>query len=144
MRLTKGTDYGVRSVIYMAKQPPRTVSLVADIARHEGIPESYLAKILQDLTKEGILRSHRGAKGGFSLARPPEEITLREVIEAIEGTIALARCLNPWETCERQATCAVYPLLLQAQENLLALLGSRTLADIASTELALESTPEIE
>ena len=131
MHLTKGADYGARGIIYLAKQPPSSVVLVGEVAAAEGLPESYLAKIFQDLAKEGIVRSHRGAKGGFSLARPPEEITLREIIEAIEGPIFLSRCLAPGENCEKMPTCALYPVLKRAQERLLATLSATTLKDLA-------------
>lgn len=134
MHLTRGADYGARGVIYLAKQPNNAIVLVGDIAREEGIPESYLAKIFQDLAKGGVLRSHRGAKGGFSLARPAQEITLREIIEAVDGPIAVIRCLAAYETCERQATCALIPVFRQAQAQLLALLESKTLHDIAAEE----------
>ena len=137
MRLTKGTDYGARGVIYLAKQPVDAVVLVGDIAREEGVSESYLAKILQDLAKGGVLRSHRGAKGGFSLARPPEQITLREIVELIEGPIALCRCLAPWGTCDIHDSCALRPVLNQAQNQMLSVLESTTLQDLANQELAL-------
>lgn len=137
MHLTRGADYGTRGVIYLAKQPNNAVVLVGDIAREEGIPESYLAKIFQDLAKGGILRSHRGAKGGFSLARPAQDITLREVIEAVDGPIALIHCLATYETCERQETCALIPVFRQAQTQLLSLLESKTLQDMASEEPSL-------
>ena len=92
MRLTKAADYGARGAIHLAKRPEGTVVLVSDIATAEGLPESYLAKIFQDLAKEGIVRSHRGARGGFSLARPAGEITLRDVIEDRDlGTATTAR-----------------------------------------------------
>ncbi len=106
MQLTKGTEYGTRGVLHLAKLPPNSVVLVSEIAAAEELPESYLAKIFQYLAKEGIVRSHRGAKGGFSLARSADQITLREVIEAIEGPIALYRCLHPFEGCERAGDCA--------------------------------------
>ena len=81
MRLTRGADYGARGIIHLAKKPHDAVVLVGDIAAAEGLPESYLAKIFQELAREGIVRSFRGAKGGFSLGRPSDEITLRQVIE---------------------------------------------------------------
>jgi Rrf2 family protein len=130
MRLTRGADYGTRGIIRLAQMPPNAVVLVSEIAAAEGLPESYLAKIFQDLAKEGIIHSHRGAKGGFSLARPAEQITLRQIIEAIEGPIALNRCLTR-EGCECLDTCAVYPILAQAQEQLLSTLDAATLHDLA-------------
>ena len=134
MRLTKGADYGTRGIIHLAKHPPDSVILVGDIAASEDLPESYLAKIFQDLAKEGIVRSHRGAKGGFSLARPAEQITLREVIEAIEGPIALSRCLAPWEGCEKMEDCSLYPVLADAQSRLLETLGATNIMELARAD----------
>lgn len=139
MRLTRGADYGTRGILYLARRPMNTVILVGEIASAEDLSESYLAKIFQDLAKEGLVRSHRGAKGGFSLARAPEAITLREVIEAIEGPIAINRCLAPWEGCERSATCPVHPVLARAQEQLLAALDGVTLSDLANGKGAIPS-----
>lgn len=134
MRLTRGADYGARGVIYLAKRPPDTVALVGDIASAEDLPSSYLAKIFQDLVKEGILRSHRGAKGGFSLERPAEEITLLEVIEAVDGPIGLCPCLVPSQGCERMDTCSLYPALAEAQEQLRGVLESRTFDYLAARD----------
>ena len=134
MRLTRGAGYGARGIICLAKRPPNAVALVSEIASIENLPESYLAKIFQDLGKCGLVRSHRGAKGGFSLARPAGEITLREIIEAIEGPILLNRCLAPWEGCERVDTCGLYPVLKKAQEQLLQMLEATTLADLVRAE----------
>jgi Rrf2 family iron-sulfur cluster assembly transcriptional regulator len=134
VRLTKGADYGARGTIHLAKRPAGAVVLISEIAAAEGLPESYLAKIFQDLAKEGIVRSHRGARGGFSLARPPDEITLREVVEAIDGPIAINRCLAPWEGCDRAETCAMYPVMQEAQRLLLDAFASTTLFDLALRE----------
>ena len=89
MRLTRGVDYGARGAIYLAMQPPGTIALISEIARQESVPESYLAKIFQNLSREGIVQSHRGARGGFSLARPPAEITLGEglILPALEEAL---------------------------------------------------------
>ena len=131
MRLTRGADYGARGVVYLARQPNDSVLLVGEIASAEGMPESYLAKIFQALAREGIVRSHRGAGGGFSLGRSPGEITLRQVVEAIDGPIALCRCLGVSGSCDRMAGCSLYPVLREAQERLLALLGATTFDDLA-------------
>ena len=89
MRLTRGADYGARGIIQLAKLPAGSVALVSVLAAVEGLSVSYLAKIFQELAKAGLVRSHRGARGGFSLARPPADITLKEIIEAVEA----AQCL---------------------------------------------------
>lgn len=140
MRLTRGADYGTRGIIRLAKMPFSSVALVSEIASAEDLPESYLAKIFQDLAKEGIVHSHRGAKGGFSLARPADQITLRQVIEAIEGPIALNRCLAPSEGCESISTCPIYPILAKAQEQLLATLDTTTLHDLVCGHARVEGS----
>ncbi|MBC7236134.1 MAG: Rrf2 family transcriptional regulator [Chloroflexi bacterium] len=137
MRLTKGADYAARGILHLAKLPPGSVALVSDIAALEGLPNSYLAKIFQDLAREGLVHSFRGAKGGFALARPASEITLRQVIEAVEGPIALNRCLAPWEGCDKIETCALYPVLAEAQKRLLAVLDNTTLQEIAQSDSEL-------
>jgi Rrf2 family protein len=121
-------------VIYLAKLPLSAVVLVSEIAQAEGLPESYLAKIFQDLAKKGIIHSHRGAKGGFSLARPAGEINLREMIEAIEGPVALCRCLAPWQDCERKEHCAMFPVMARIQQELLEALSRTTLQELAERD----------
>jgi len=134
VKLTRGADYGARGMIRLAQDAPDRVMLVSEIATREGLPESYLAKIFQELARNGIVRSHRGAGGGFSLARPPADITLRQIVEAIEGPIALNTCLERGQTdaCERMAVCPLYPVFRQAQEQLLTTLESTTLAQLAA------------
>ena len=131
MRLTRGADYGVRGVARLAAHPSGSTVLVGEIAHREGIPESYLAKIFQTLAKSGILESHRGSGGGFSLARSASEISLREVIEAIEGKVSLVACLDGQNTCSRADTCALRPVLAAAQEQLLAALQGSFVSDLA-------------
>jgi len=130
MRLTRGADYGTRGIFHLAKCPAHAVVLVRDIAASEGLPESYLSKIMQELAKDGLVRSHRGAKGGFSLARLPEEINLKQIIEAIDGPIALNRCLATSEHCEIEETCPIRRVLAEAQKRMLDVLEGTTLQDL--------------
>ncbi len=142
MKLTRGRDYGVRGILHLAMQPFEQVTLLRDVARNVDVPESYLAKIFQDLNKAGLVRSYRGAKGGFSLARPASEITLLQVIEALQGPISLNRCLDIREVCPRQEVCAVSPVLRRAQEQLLETLDAATFDVLAKETLALEQEAE--
>ena len=134
MRFTRGADYGTRGMIYLAGMPQESVILVSEIASAVNLPTSYMAKIFQELAKEGIVHSHRGAHGGFSLARPASLITLRQIIEAIEGPIALNRCLSVSEGCENSATCPVHPVFARAQGQLVAVLDQTTLHDLVAQE----------
>jgi Rrf2 family protein len=136
MRLTRGSDYAMRGVVFLAKQPADQISLVSEVAQAQGIPESYLAKIFQDLSRSGLVVSHRGAKGGFALARDPQDITLRQVIEAVEGPIALSPCLDERVGCELSEICEVHLIMAEAQRQLLKVL------DDASLQSVLDSGPE--
>ena len=130
MRLTRGSDYGLRGMLYMARQPLGQVCLVSQVAVAEDLPESYLAKIFQDLARSRLLISHRGAKGGFSLINDPQEINLRQIIEAIEGPIAIAPCLDVREGCDRADACEFYDTLDLAQTQMISVLEDTTLADL--------------
>jgi len=130
MRLTRGSDYGLRGMIYLASQPADKVSLIHEIAQSQEIPDNYLAKIFQDLAKNGLIRSHRGRKGGFALARPADEITLRQAIEAIQGPLALNDCLDPRQRCELAGKCCLHQALREAQNKLFQVLDGITLRDL--------------
>ena len=88
MQITREGDYGIRSVLYLARQPFKKISFVTEIAEENKIPRSFLAKILQKMVKAKIVRSYRGVKGGFSLSKPAREISILDVLEAIEGKLA--------------------------------------------------------
>lgn len=130
MVLTKACAYGVFGVMYLAKQPRRKIVSLSEVAKAERIPEKFLAKIFQNLTRSGLIRSHRGARGGFSLARPAKKITVKELLEAIQGPICLAKCLNEMEDCDREDICELGKLLKKAQEYTMKILTQNTLADL--------------
>jgi Rrf2 family protein len=95
-----------------------------------------LAKIFQDLSRGGILVSRRGAKGGFSLVRSLKDVSLLEVIEAIEGPIALQPCLDRREGCERMAACAVSDVIRLAQAEMVDVLSTTSLENLLERTLA--------
>ena len=130
MVLTKACGYGVFGVLYLAKQPKGKIVSLSEISREEDIPEKFLAKIFQSLTRFGLIRSHRGARGGFSLARPANRITVKELLEAIQGTLCFARCLNVLEDCEKKEICKLRGILQKAQDDAAKILTANTLADL--------------
>jgi Rrf2 family protein len=134
MKISRGTDYGIQGILYLARQPLDKVSLLHEVAQVQNVPESYLAKIFQDLAKAGLVRSHRGAKGGFSLARPSSQITLRQIIEALQGPISLNRCLDIREGCANSETCPVAEVLRKAQQQMLATLDAASLDGLVAKE----------
>jgi Rrf2 family protein len=139
MQFTKAEAYGLFGVMHLAKQPPGKITPLSEISDLQEVPEKFLAKIFQSLSKAGIIRSHRGVKGGFSLARPASEISFREVVEIIHGPYFLAKCFNVEEVCDRK-NCAVKVLLEKAQNTLMELFQEHTIADLLEWEKEGEST----
>ncbi|MCL4476679.1 MAG: Rrf2 family transcriptional regulator [Nitrospirae bacterium] len=91
MQITRQTDYAIRCILHLSESPGEII-MTDEIAKTRGIPKSFLSKILQRLVRARIVRSFRGAKGGFRLAKQPEKISLLEVIEAMEGSLVMNRC----------------------------------------------------
>ncbi|HET6451208.1 MAG TPA: Rrf2 family transcriptional regulator [Spirochaetia bacterium] len=135
--------YGVRLMVALAVNHGNGSSLLRDIARQEGISEKYLGQIVIPLKASGLLSAHRGAHGGYSLARPPEAITVRDVVEAIEGTIAPVPCVDPSASagpgecgddptgCDRATTCVATRVWKRLRDDIVATLSSFTLAELA-------------
>jgi Rrf2 family protein len=95
MQLTLRGDYAVRVMVDLAGRPADTSVRTTDLSRRTGVPRAYLRKVIQDLARAGLVRTRRGMSGGVSLATPPATVTLRRVIEAVEGPIYLNRCARP-------------------------------------------------
>jgi Rrf2 family iron-sulfur cluster assembly transcriptional regulator len=132
MQITRRGEYGLRGLLFLARQPPDRTVLISEISKVQRIPEAFLAKIFQRLSKAGLLCSVRGAKGGVYLKRPAREITMKEVIEAIEGPIALNRCLISEGKCEEKVVCPIHPVWQEAQRRLLEVLDNTTIEDLAA------------
>jgi Rrf2 family iron-sulfur cluster assembly transcriptional regulator len=133
MELTKAGDYGFLGILYLAKQPPRKVVRLSEISENEEIPEKFLAKIFQSYTRSGLVRSHRGARGGFSMAKSPDKISVKEILESVQGPIYLTRCLSGDESCKRKDSCPLRKVWIKAQDYVTNLLDKKTLADLISS-----------
>jgi Rrf2 family iron-sulfur cluster assembly transcriptional regulator len=131
LQLTRGGEYAVRAMTYLARFPEGHVASLHDIGQAQDIPQSFLAKILQSLVRSGLAVSQRGARGGFALARPAADITMREVIEAVDGPIALNQCVLWPEDCARSGDCQVHVAWMRAQSQLMDVLDSVTLSSLA-------------
>jgi len=138
MQITRAADYGLRGLLYLAKQPTGRLVMAGEIAAAEDMPEYFFSKIFQNLAKAGLLNSFRGSSGGFTLARPPEQITLLDVVEAVEGPLALSKCTNAPEVCEKSGTCPFHNYWKEAQESLVGILGKYSLADAVTYAQAAE------
>ena len=130
-RLSKAAEYAIRAILYLSLKWGKGTSGVEEIARAQDIPAPYLAKLVQSLTKKGFIKSFRGREGGFVLLRAPKEITLLEVIEAMEGPIHLNDCLIRSGYCPRDKECPVHDVWREAQEKFLKCLGGYTFEDLA-------------
>lgn len=131
MELTRKGEYAIRGIIYLAQQPPGKVSLISEIAEATGAPQTFLAKIFQSFAKLGIVNSFRGTGGGFTIGRAPSNITLREVVEAVEGPIIPNRCLMDGNECELGKGCKVHPVWRTVQTQVTQILDSVTIAELA-------------
>ncbi len=131
MELTRKGDYAIRGIVYLAGQPLDKISLLSDIAAAVQVPQTFLAKIFQQFSKSGIVKSYRGTGGGFMLARPPEQITLLEVVEAVEGPITPNRCVIAAGECERDSICTVHPVWARVKQQTRSLLAEVSLKDLA-------------
>ena len=137
MVITRATEYAIRAVLFMAKQPQGQTVLKKDICRSQGITPAFLTKILQPLIKEGIVGSHRGVSGGFFLARDPAEITLFDIVEAEEGMPHLNLCLEEEGSCPRDEVCPVHHIWREARMNLVDTLQRHSFAALLRNEADL-------
>lgn len=117
MQITRQADYAVRAVLYLAKMDPTKRAATRQVAKSQHIPPSFLAKIISQLSIAGLLHTSRGARGGVTLARAPKDITLLEVIEAIDGPIRLNECVNN-SICTFDDDCPLKPIWCDAQDEL--------------------------
>jgi Rrf2 family protein len=129
MQITRQADYAVRAVLHLARNTDQRTATSA-IAEEQRIPPSFLAKIVSQLSIAGLLHTSRGARGGVTLARPAKDITLLEVVEAIDGPIQLNECVGDNGTCSFDDDCPLRPVWCEAQEELVGRLKGTNFADM--------------
>lgn len=129
MDVTKRCDYACR-ILRAAYRNGSAYRSVADIAEEEGIPYAFARSIQHDLTKAGLVKTVRGARGGLALACDPNEVTLLSVLEAVQGPLSMAECAHQPEACERRAGCAYNGLWRGADTLLRSYFASITLAGL--------------
>ena len=118
MQITRQADYAVRAVLYLARLGQEQRAATSQIAEDQQIPPSFLAKIVSQLSVAGLLQTSRGARGGVSLARHPDQISLLEVVEAIDGPILLNECVGANGICTFSDDCPMRPVWVDAQTQL--------------------------
>jgi Rrf2 family protein len=118
MQITRQADYAVRAVLYLAQLDPHERASTAQIAREQKIPPTFLAKIISLLSAAGIVHAARGAHGGVRLARTADDISVLEVVEAIDGPIRLNECVGVPQACPVSDVCPIQQVWCTVQANL--------------------------
>ena len=118
MQITRQADYAIRAVLYLSRLGPNQRAATSTVAQEQRIPPSFLAKIISQLSIAGLLHTSRGARGGVSLARDAKEISLLDVVEAIDGPILLNECVGENGTCTFEDKCPLHSIWCEAQVDL--------------------------
>lgn len=141
MKITSKGEYALKALIELAIDHDRgnTVTLINDVAKRKNIPQKYLEQILLSLKNAGILVSKRGVGGGYSLSRSPENISLGEIIRAVEGTFAPASCvsMDANVSCPEETTCGLYSVMLEVRDAVSNILDNTSLKDVSRRTLYL-------
>ena len=133
MKLSTKSRYGVRMMADLADHYGKSPVFLKDIAKREDISEKYLSIIVIPLRAAGLIKSTRGAYGGYVLARPPEEINIGDIFDALEGENCLVDCVNNPQDCSRASTCPTRDVWSHLSERIRETLGSITLTDLVKT-----------
>jgi|TARA_B110000263_G_scaffold50714_1_gene42422 Rrf2 family protein len=128
-------DYAVRSLTYIAKEKA-SVFTIRDISQKQHIPQNYLAKIMRKLVQKGLLSSSPGPEGGYSLRKPTEDISLKDIYEAIEGDMQLIDCMEKNVVCELFDSCTQRSVWDHLQLHTLTFLNDISVKDIADNRIA--------
>jgi len=136
MKLSARSEYGVRVLVNLARHYGNGPLSLTDIAAHEELPLAYLEQIMADLRQGGLVLARRGRYGGYTLARPPAEITMSEVVRLLEGSLAPIACVPDEPNgvsailCARQDYCTTRVLWIRVRDGIVEALASTTLADL--------------
>jgi Rrf2 family protein len=131
MQLTRAADYAIRVMIHLAGLPHGTRASRGDLAIAAQCPDQFLSKVLQALTRAGLVTSHRGNTGGFELPEAHSHASVLEIVEAVEGPIHLNVCLGQGDPCERRSWCPAHGVWQDAQLAMATVLRGSTIDDLA-------------
>ena len=146
IKLSRMADYGVILMVQLARMPEQ-VTTAADLAEATALPAPSVSKLLKQLSRSGLLDSHRGTKGGYAIARPSTEITVADIVSAVEGPIALTECMTTQgAVCEIEALCPTRTNWRQINNALVEALDNVSLADMAKpvfNRSSVQQTPAV-
>lgn len=131
MQLTLTGEYAIRAMIYIVAVEENVLCKISEISSLNNIPEKFLRKIIPQLANAGLIKSQRGIGGGIKLGKPSNQITPLDVIIAVEGEMALNKCLIDKQFCSNERWCTVHTLWCDAQKNLKLILSSKSIAQLA-------------
>jgi len=131
MEFTSKSEHAIHGVYYLSNKPENMVVYVSEIAREQNVSESYLAKIFQALSKAGLVSSYRGAKGGYTLSKRPEDINLKEIVGAVESTNPIFNCNGIKSNCSISIHCMILETFQAAEDKMFEVLESVTMKGIA-------------
>jgi Rrf2 family protein len=137
MQITHQADYAIRAIHYLAAAGPEERVSTSQIAEAYQIPSSFLTKIIAQLSVAGIIRTSRGARGGVTLARPPEEISILEVLEAIDGPVTVNECVEDPDSCPFTESCTVHNFWQEVRDELTARLKNTTFDKLVKNGAAM-------
>lgn len=135
MQITRQADYALRAMLYLARIEGGERAATSQIAKEKEIPPSFLAKIISQLSIAGLIQTSRGARGGVRLAREPKNISLLEVVEAIDGPITLNECVDDPSVCSFGDNCPIHDIFREAQSQLVRNLKAATFDKLLEMEM---------
>jgi len=145
LQVSQRTHYGLRAMTELATAYGRGPRSLAEIAEAQQLPAGYLEQIVTPLRRAGLIESTRGAHGGYQLARPPGQVSVGEIVRALEGAVAPVECLTedyPAGSCALELGCLSRPVWQLLKKSIDQVLDSTTLADLCATGDMLDGTPE--
>ena len=137
LRISKLTDYGIVLLARFAVAPPGSTLTAREMAESTGLPHPVVSKMLKTLASASLLRSQRGAKGGYQLSRDPEQLSVAQILEALEGPLALMECSAGPGHCDRDANCSVRAPWQHINRAVRGALDTMTLAELAGPRVPL-------
>jgi Rrf2 family protein len=141
LRLSKKADYALIAMKHLAMKRDAVSTSAREIAEHYDIPIELMAKVLQRLVRTGLLTSHQGTRGGYTLSRASAAISVADVIQAIDGPFTVTSCSTEDNTCEQFGKCSIRDPLWRIRERILSALGTVSLAEMATESEAPQPAP---
>src|SRR3974390_2582960 len=132
MIYSRSAEYAIRAFVHLAEVPEGKYAMVKNIAEQEGIPAHFLAKILQQLARKGLLRSSKGPTGGFSLRTSPKDISLIQLVEALDGLTDYQKCVSGLSECTDDAPCGMHDSWKALRSRIMEYLEKTTISDLAA------------